>query len=42
MCARYEEDVGVRVGVSGVAGLGKAFDDKYCQVYLEVRAGWPG
>ena len=32
----------MRVGVSSVAGLGKAFDDKYCQVYMEVRSWWPG
>ena len=33
---RFEEDVGVRVAVDSLAGLGKVFDDKYTQVYLEV------
>ena len=34
--SRYEEDTGVRVAVDSIAGLSKAWDDKYTQVYLEV------
>ena len=34
----YEEDVGLRVAVEGLAGLGKASDGRYTQVYWEVRA----
>ena len=32
----YEEDVGLRLAVEALSGLGAASDDKYTQVYLEV------
>ena len=36
LLSRYEEDTGIRLGVDSIAGLSKAWDDKYTQVYLEV------
>ena len=36
LLSRYEEDIGVRLAVDSIAGLSKAWDDKYTQVYLEV------
>jgi hypothetical protein len=39
---RFEEEVGVRLTVDSIAGLGKAFDEKYVQVYIEVRRSMAG
>ena len=33
----YKEDPGLRLAVARLAGLTKAFDDKYVQVLLQVR-----
>ena len=34
---RFEDDVGVKIAVDSIAGLGKVYDDKYTQVFIEVR-----
>ena len=33
----YKEDLGLRLAVARLAGLTKAFDEKYVQVLLQVR-----
>ena len=35
----YKEEPGLRLAVARLAGLTKAFDEKYVQVLLQVREG---